>query len=180
MADSAVGAIPEKTTVGHERAANFRHAMGRFPTGVAVVAGCHGGKPYGMAVNSFTSASLDPLLLLFCAARDSGTWLHLRASGRFAVSVLAADQEKVCKLFATKGADRFAATVPWSLNRSGQPVLDDAIAWFDCAIADVMPAGDHEIVLGEVLSVRERASGSPLVFYRGAFAGLPTNVDGKA
>jgi 3-hydroxy-9,10-secoandrosta-1,3,5(10)-triene-9,17-dione monooxygenase reductase component len=125
-----------------------------------------------MAVNSFASVSLDPLLLMFCAARDSNTWRYLRAEGRFAVSVLGADQEEACKTFATRGADRFA-TLPWSLNRSGQPVLDDAIAWFDCAIADTMLAGDHEVVLAHVLNMRERADGrGPLVFHRGAFTSL--------
>src|SRR6266536_816843 len=117
--------------------------MGRFPTGVVVVAALHGGRPYGMSVNSFASVSLDPLMVMFCAARDSGTWPSLRAAGRFAVCVLGADQEEACRLFATKGADRFAAQ-SWSLNASGQPTLDDAIAWFDCVTADVFPGGDHE------------------------------------
>jgi len=127
-----------------------------------------------MSVNSFASVSLDPLLLMFCAGRDSSTWRQLRAEGQFAVSILGAEQEDVCRLFATKGADRFAAP-SWSLNDSGQPVLDEAIAWFDCSICNVFPAGDHEIVLGRVLDFGERAGGAPLVFHRGRFVGLPVN-----
>jgi 3-hydroxy-9,10-secoandrosta-1,3,5(10)-triene-9,17-dione monooxygenase reductase component len=179
MADSSIGNIPMQNAVVRDRAAEFRRVMGRFPTGVVVVAALHHGRPYGMSVNSFASVSLDPLMLMFCAARDSSTWPYLRKAGRFAVSVLGADQEQACRLFATKGVDRFAA-LPWSLNASGQPVLDDAIAWFDCVLADVFPGGDHEIVLGRVLDVRERADGNPLVFHRGTFTGLPVNGAGKA
>jgi 3-hydroxy-9,10-secoandrosta-1,3,5(10)-triene-9,17-dione monooxygenase reductase component len=172
MADSSIGSIPGQRTSGHNRISEFRRVMGRFPTGVVVVAAWHDGKPYGMAVNSFASVSLDPLLLMFCAGRDSSTWPYLRAAGRFAVSVLSADQAEACKVFAARGADRFAA-LPWSLNLSGQPVLDGAIAWFDCVLADVLPAGDHDIVLGRVLNMREGTDEGPLVFHRGAFVRLP-------
>jgi 3-hydroxy-9,10-secoandrosta-1,3,5(10)-triene-9,17-dione monooxygenase reductase component len=153
--------------------------MARFPTGVVIVATSRGNRPYGMTVNSFASVSLDPMLLMFCAANTSTTWPHVRATGRFAVSVLGANQEEVCRVFATRGADRFA-TLPWSLNASGQPILDGAIAWFDCMVARVVAAGDHDIVLGRVFRVSERADGDPLVFHRGAFIGLPANVGRKA
>jgi len=179
MADSSIGNIPLQNRVGRDRAAEFRRVMGRFPTGVVVVAALHQGRPHGMSVNSFASVSLDPLMVMFCAARDSSTWRYMREAGRFAVSVLGSGQEEACRLFATKGADRFAV-LPWSLNASGQPVLDDAIAWFDCVVADVFPGGDHEIVLGRVLAVRERADGNPLVFHRGTFTGLSVNGVGKA
>jgi flavin reductase (DIM6/NTAB) family NADH-FMN oxidoreductase RutF len=176
MANSPIASRPVagNDVVDSDLAADFRRVMGRFPTGVVVVSTLYRGKPYGMSVNSFASASLDPVLLMFCVAHTSGTWSYLRAVGRFAVSVLAADQGEACRVFATKGLDRFAE-LPWSLNRSGQPVLDDAIAWFDCAIADVFPAGDHEIVLGLVLGVSESADGEPLVFHRGRLCGPPGN-----
>jgi 3-hydroxy-9,10-secoandrosta-1,3,5(10)-triene-9,17-dione monooxygenase reductase component len=179
MSESSNGAIPVLRAVRRDRAAEFCRVMGSFPTGVVVVSARYEGNPYGMTVNSFASVSLDPLLLMFCAARDSSTWPRLRAAGRFAVSVLGADQEKVCRLFATKGADRFAS-LPWSLNGSGQPILDNAIAWFDCVIAEVVPAGDHEIVLGSVLNVHERVGGEPLVFHRGALFGLPAKTHRKS
>jgi flavin reductase (DIM6/NTAB) family NADH-FMN oxidoreductase RutF len=165
--------------IERDRAAEFRRVMGRFPTGVVVVAAQHAGQPYGMSVNSFASVSLDPLLLMFCASRDSNTWPYLRAAGRFAVSVLGAHQAEACRVFATRGTDRFA-TLPWSLNPSGQPVLDEAIAWFDCVLAEIIPAGDHEIVVGRVLDLRERGDGEPLVFHRGRFTGLSGNGNGKA
>jgi len=179
VADSSIGNIPTRSPVGPDQAVEFRRVMGRFPTGVVVVATRYHGRPYGMSVNSFASVSLDPLMLMFCAARDSSTWPYLRKAGRFAVSVLGAGQEEACRLFATKGADRFAG-LSWSLNASGQPVLDDAIAWFDCVVADVYPGGDHKLVLGQVLNMREGVDGSPLVFHRGALSGLSVNGFGKA
>jgi 3-hydroxy-9,10-secoandrosta-1,3,5(10)-triene-9,17-dione monooxygenase reductase component len=171
MAESLIGLIPAQVGNGRVRVAEFKRVMSRYPTGVVVVAASYDGKPYGMAVNSFTSVSLDPMLLMFCANRSSSTWPRLRAAGRFAVSVLSAEQESTCRVFATKGADRFA-TLSWSYNRSGQPVLDHAIAWLDCAIDNVMPGGDHDIVLGRVLDVDDRPDGDPLVFHRGAFVSL--------
>jgi len=147
-------------------AAAFRRAMGRYPTGVAVVASMYQGVPYGFTVNSFVSVSLEPLLLSFCASRTSTTWPAIRAAGRFAVSVLAADQDEVCRTFAAKGADRFSAFA-WSLTSLGQPLLDGAVAWFDCEMAEVYPAGDHEIVLGAVREVGEDPTAVPLVFHRG-------------
>ena len=126
-----------------------------------------GNAPLRDHVGSFASVSLDPLLLSFCAGRSSSTWPAIRAAGRFAVSVLAADQAEVCRTFAARGADRFSRFA-WSLTAQGQPLLDDAVAWFDCEITEVFPAGDHEIVLGAVLDVGERAGAAPLVFHRGA------------
>src|SRR5512142_2862805 len=144
----------------------FRRVMSAFPTGVAVVSASYAGRPYGMTVNSFSSVSLDPPLVMFCAGHRSTTWPYLRVARRFAVSVLGAGQEHACRLFATRGADRFAA-VSWSSNRSGQPVLDDAIAWFDCTIEGVVAAGDHDIVVGRVGEARDRSGGTPLLFHRG-------------
>ncbi len=179
MADSSIGRIATQDTDGGVDVTAFRRIMGHFPTGVVVVATRYHGRPCGMSVNSFASASLDPVLLVFCAARDSGTWPRVRAAGRFAVSVLGADQAETCLRFARRGVDRFAGA-RWSTNGSGQPILDDAIAWFDCVIADVFPAGDHEIVLGRVLDMRERTDGRPLVFHRGILTSLVRNSSENA
>lgn len=157
---------------GAPDADEFRRVMGRYPTGAVVVATMLAGRPYGMAVNSFTSVSLDPMLVLFCVHRSSRTWGALQASGRFAVSVLAADQAPVCRVFATPGADRFAS-LPWATNDSGQPVLGGAVAWLDCVITAVVDGGDHEVVFGAVRSAHDRPDGGPLVCHRGEFTGLP-------
>lgn len=146
----------------------FRQVLGCYATGVVVVAALVDGVPQGLAVNSFTSVSMDPPLVAFCAARTSSTWPALRRSAGFAVSVLSQDQEQACRVFARKGADRFAE-VRWTVSPGGHPVLDGALAWLDLRAGDIHQAGDHELVIGEVTGLAVVAEGKPLVFFRSAF-----------
>src|SRR5436190_20338681 len=89
-------------------AASFRTVLGHFATGVAIVTAMDDNEPVGMACNSFTSVSLDPALVLFCAAKSSTTWPRIQAAGKWAANILEEDGEEVCRLFAQKGVDRFA------------------------------------------------------------------------
>src|SRR5215831_4191536 len=98
----------------------LRRVLGQFATGVAVVAAVYDGLPYGMAVNSFTSVSLRPPLVSFCASHTSTTWPYLRDAGQFAVSVLAEGQEDVGSAFGTAGAARFTE-FPWIRSAQGHP-----------------------------------------------------------
>ena len=121
-----------------------------------------------MACNSFTSVSLDPPLVLFCAAKSSTTWPRIQAAGKWAANILGEDDEEVCRLFAQKGADRFAAhDVP--AGRSGAPILDRALAFVDCVTDAEHDAGDHVIVVGRVLELGYQSEGKPLLFYRGGY-----------
>lgn len=149
-------------------AALFRQVLGCYATGVVVVAALVDGVPQGLAVNSFTSVSMDPPLVAFCAARTSSTWPALRRSAAFAVSVLSQEQEQACRVFARKGADRFAQ-VRWTVSPGGHPVLDGALAWLDLRAGDIHQAGDHELVIGEVTGLAAAGGGKPLVFFRSAF-----------
>ncbi|HXV94300.1 MAG TPA: flavin reductase family protein [Pseudonocardia sp.] len=157
----------------------FRRVLGLLPTGVVVVTGIVDGAPCGMALNSFTSVSLDPPLVSFCVARTSGTWPRLRRAQRVAVSVLSAGHEEVCRRFATPGADRFAGLVTHPAP-GGAPVLAGAVAWLDGRPSAVHPAGDHDLVLVEVLALgrgdrpgQEAADPpGPLVFHAGRYLGL--------
>ncbi len=148
----------------------FRQALGSFPTGVVVVAAVVDGSPVGLAVNSFSSVSLDPPLVSFCADHRSSTWPVLRKADGFTVTILALEQEDECKTFAAKGADRFAS-IEWTTGPSGHPRLTGGLAWLDCETHEIVPAGDHEIVLGRVVALEQR-DGDPLVFHRGRFASL--------
>ena len=105
-------------------AARYRKVLGHFATGVTVITAMDGDEPTGMAANSFTSVSIEPPLVLFCAAKSSSTWPRIRAAGHFCVNILADDQEEICRLFATKGAERFKG-VGWRTGDSGAPVLHD-------------------------------------------------------
>jgi 3-hydroxy-9,10-secoandrosta-1,3,5(10)-triene-9,17-dione monooxygenase reductase component len=158
----------------------FRRVLGCYATGVVVVAALVDGVPQGLAVNSFTSVSINPPLVAFCAARTSSTWPVLRRSGSFAVSVLGQHQEQACRTFARKGADRFAQ-VRWTVSPGGHPMLEGALAWLDLRAGDIHPAGDHELVIGEVTGLGAAATGGrPLVFFRSAFVEVSQAEAGEA
>ena len=146
---------------------DYRRVLGHLPTGATVVA-AHGlAGPVGMAANSVTSVSLDPPLILLCPSKASETWPAVRASGRFCVSILAAEHDALCRAFAAKGADRFAG-IGWHA-RAGGPALDDALAWIDCSLREEHDAGDHLIAVADVLAIEAREGAAPLVFFRGRY-----------
>jgi len=148
--------------------AAFRTVLGHYATGIAIVTALDGDEPVGIACNSFTSVSLEPPLVLFCAAKSSSTWPRLRASGRWAANVLDGDGESISRLFAQPGADRFGS-LEWSRGRTGSPILRDALAFVDCETVAEHDAGDHVIVVGQVVELGCRSAGTPLLFYRGGY-----------
>lgn len=147
---------------------NFRATLGFFATGVAIVTAVDRDQPVGVACNSFASVSLEPPLVLFCAAKSSGTWPRIRAAGTWAANFVRDDGEGVTRLFAAKGTERFTS-IGWRPGRTGAPILDDALAYVDCETFAEHDAGDHVIVVGRVLEVGHANSGSPLLFYRGGY-----------
>lgn len=151
--------------------AHYRQVLGHFPTGVTVVAGVSDGKPVGLAIGSFFSVSIDPPLVGFCVGKTSNSWKAIEPTGSFCVNVLGADQEEVCRVFASKGDDKFA-TIGWSETESGSPVINDVLAWIDCDIDEVHDGGDHQIVVGRVRGMDVGHEGDPLVFFRGGYANL--------
>jgi flavin reductase (DIM6/NTAB) family NADH-FMN oxidoreductase RutF len=142
--------------------------LGRFATGVTVVTGLAGAEPVGLAVNSFTSVSLEPPLVAFCVAKRSRTWPSLRTAGTFCVNILAEDQEALSRAFAARPPDRFLG-VGWQPGRAGAPVLAGVLAWIECTIDAEHAAGDHVIVVGRVQDLDVGHEGRPLVFYRGGY-----------
>lgn len=128
----------------------LRDAFGAFLTGVTVVTTVDdAGAPIGFTANSFTSVSLDPPLLLVCLAKTSRNYATLTAARGFGVNILSEDQKDVSNTFARPVEDRFAA-VDWRPGPHGSPVFADVAAWFDCATHDVVDAGDHVILIGQV------------------------------
>ena len=169
-------AAPTAATTASISAAQFRHVLGHFATGVTVVTTTGPSGPAGLAVNSFTSVSLDPPLVAFCVSRESSTWRHIRVSGSFCVNILAEEQEDVCRLFATKGADRFRG-IDWHAAPSGAPVIGAALAWIDCAVEAEHEAGDHLIVVARVQELAVAYDGRPLLFYRGRYVRILASTD---
>src|SRR3954468_20304627 len=147
----------------------FRQVLGRYPTGVAVITAIGpDDKPVGLAVGTFTSISLDPPLVGFLPAPSSTSWPKIREAGVFCVNILAHEQEPICRVFASKAPDKFAS-VPWRPAASGAPILDGVVAWIDCDLDAVHPAGDHDIVVGRVRDMQPLEHNLPLVFFEGGY-----------
>ena len=147
---------------------HFRRVLGHYPTGVCVVTGLESGEPVGMTVGSFTSLSLDPPLVAFMPMRDSTTFNRIANTRRFCVNVLAADQEPVCRHFASRAGDKFGG-MSWRESPLGSPVLDDVLAWIDCELVTTHEAGDHTIVIGEVKHLDVSRTVAPLMFFQGGY-----------
>ena len=148
--------------------AKFRQTLGHFPTGVTVMTAMHEGQPVGMAVGSFTSLSLDPPQVLFCAGKASSSWPKIQAHGAFCVNILADDQENVSRIFASKAEDKFGE-IGWKHTGNDNPLIDGVLAYIDCTIENVIESGDHHIVIGAVSELDVLHEGSPLIFFRGGY-----------
>ena len=157
-------------------AGTFRRAAGRFPTGIVVVATSLDGTDHAMTVNAFTSVSLDPVLVLFCAEKIARFHDAVLAAGTWSVSVLGEDSEKMARWLATRGRPLegqldLAPHHPGPLT--GAPILDAALASMECRTTAVHDGGDHSIVVGEVLGVSDSgASAGPLVYHGGRYRRL--------
>lgn len=151
----------------------FRRCVGEFATGVTVVCAEWEGEPAGMTLNSFSSVSLDPLLVLVSLGHGSRTLSAIQRSERLSVSVLGRDQQAVAIAFAARG-DPFPRVLAGH-DHGGFLVVDGAVATMGCAVADVTRAGDHDLVIGRVETITH-GGGEPLIFHRGNFGGLVTDA----
>jgi flavin reductase (DIM6/NTAB) family NADH-FMN oxidoreductase RutF len=146
--------MADKPTTGEYRSGHdprtLRDALGCFATGVTVVTCLHDGAPAGLTVNSFTSVSLDPPLLLVCLAKMAASAAPLVAASHFAVNVLQTGQQPASIRFSTREEDRFGTT-PWSCGEAGAPILEDSLGVFECERHAVHDGGDHHILLGQVV-----------------------------
>src|ERR1700741_5656907 len=128
----------------------YREVLGQYPTGVAVVTAIDADQaPVGLAVGTFTSVSLEPPLVGFLPARTSRSWPHIEAAGRFCINILGADQEDVCRIFASKETDKFR-DLRWRAAGSGSPIIEGSVAWIDCDLESAHDARDHVMVVGRV------------------------------
>lgn len=155
----------------------FRHCVGSFPTGVCVVTAEHDGQPAGMTLNSFTSVSLDPLLVLVSLGHGARTLDAVRRSGEFAVSMLHRGQRAVAVDFAERGIPFPAGHV--RRTGDGHLVVRHALAELLCRVHEIVPAGDHDLVVGEVVAFSSE-SGEPLVFHAGRFGGVAADATAPA
>ncbi len=149
----------------------FRHALGLFPTGVAVVTTTGPVSQVGITVNSFVSVSLDPPLVLWCIDKNSERYDAFTKADYYTVSILGTTQEAISIQLARGGAHQLAG-VPLIPTESGPPALANALAVFECEIHAVHDGGDHAILVGRVLRFSASDAGAPLVFFRGKYGAL--------
>ena len=142
----------------------FRKTCGRFATGIAIatVSGADQ-TPYGLTVNSFTSVSAVPPLVLICVDYRSTVLTHFRASSWYCVNVLAEDQRELSVRFSQRIPDRFEG-LGWRVGASGAPVLDGCLASMECSVVQTVEAGDHAILIAEVIYGQCR-EGAPLLYF---------------
>jgi 3-hydroxy-9,10-secoandrosta-1,3,5(10)-triene-9,17-dione monooxygenase reductase component len=146
----------------------LRKVAGRFATGVTVVTAVHNGKPCGITVNSFTSVSLEPPLVLIAVAKKARAYACLEATGRFAVNVLSDAQEGIARLFASLAEDKFAG-LRYRSSPGGQPLLAGIHAWLDCEITERHPGGRTHTVFTARVTAIGAGRGRPLLFHRRAY-----------
>jgi flavin reductase (DIM6/NTAB) family NADH-FMN oxidoreductase RutF len=155
-------------------AAELRHAMGHFATGVTVITSVGAdGRPVGTTANAVSSLSLDPPLVLVCFDQASQTLEAIRAHGAFAINVLAASQQELSANFACRGPAADWDGVRHRPGLTGSPRLDGVVATLECTVEHRLPGGDHEIVVGRVCDVETADDKAPpLLFWRGRYASL--------
>jgi flavin reductase (DIM6/NTAB) family NADH-FMN oxidoreductase RutF len=152
-------------------AASFRRALRQFGSGVTVVTTRDAaGDPIGLTVSAFCSVSLHPPLVLVCIAHHSETNQAMKHSGRFAVNVLAEDQEEVSRRFALPGRDKVVGFA-FQEGRLGLPLVPDVLAQIECRVRSFHDEGDHAVWVGEVRAVASRP-GRPLLYHAGTYQRL--------
>ncbi len=158
-----------------EERTRLRGLMGRFATGVTVVAARHGPLLAGMTANAIATISIDPPLMMASIARKAETHGAIIGSHAFAVSVLADDQRALAECFArpttARKLTRFCDAA-WHEAETGSPILEGALAYFDCRLTEHHDGGDHAIFLGEIVSASYREDAEPLIWYASGYRAL--------
>ena len=147
----------------------FRAALGTFATGVTVITACdESGARVGLTANSFNSVSMSPPLVLWSLSRNASTMPTFSRGQHYAINVLASDQQHIAERFARKDIDRFeGVTLRW--GQRGVPVIDGAMAVFECFNRSQYAEGDHIIFVGEVEHCQRRDDAQPLIYHGGRF-----------
>lgn len=161
-------------------AARFRRAVARYATGIALVTTVTDGLDHAMTANSFTSVSLDPMLALVCVQKESQFHEAVLASGRWAVSFLAQDDAEAARWFATRGRPLSGQFARYSFHRGtdGCLLFDDELAGLELRTVQVVPAGDHDVLIGRVIAIHDPETGAdpvgrgPVVFFSSQFRRL--------
>lgn len=151
---------------------SLRDLMGRFATGVSVVAARQGPLLAGMTANAIASISVDPPIMMASISRRAETHGAIIGSHAFAISVLSRDQRAVADCFAQPTtADKLKrfCDAEWHEAETGSPILEGALAYFDCRLTARHDGGDHTVFLGEIVAAGFREDAEPLLWYASAY-----------
>ncbi|MDQ0087680.1 flavin reductase (DIM6/NTAB) family NADH-FMN oxidoreductase RutF [Paenibacillus anaericanus] len=155
-----------------ENVQSFKQVMGNYPTGVTVVTTVdEHGVPLGLTVNSFASVSLDPLLILWSIDKRVSTYPTFIKTDKFAVHVLSGDQGDICSLFASKDVDRFK-NCEWNFSEYNLPIITGATGVMQCKTFKTIEAGDHTILIGEIVDI-QADNKEPLLYHKRKFGSIP-------
>ncbi len=150
----------------------FRDALGQFATGICIVSADHeNGQRLGVTINSFTSVSLEPPLVLWSLQNDGDCTKLLAKVRHYSISVLAADQQALSHRYAQRG-DHMLAPEHYRIGKTGVPIIRGALANFECRVWQKYPGGDHELWVGEVMAMECSNHTDPLLFYSGSYRHL--------
>lgn len=142
----------------------FKHVMGNYPTGVTVVTTLDSDTPIGLTVNSFASVSIEPLLILWSIDKKSRSLDSFISSETFAVNILSDHQKELCYLFAGSDKEERFTEANWQLSENNLPILNEAFGLLECKKHRQIEAGDHYILIGEVMNVKKNDT-KPLMYY---------------
>lgn len=144
----------------------LRKTLGKYSTGVTVVTSIDSnGNPIGMTVNSFTSVSLEPALVLWCIDKKQPSYNSFMNAEGYAVNILSKAQNDLCYRFASQIDDKFE-NINWKRSENGFPIIENCLAWFDCKKWNYYSGGDHQILVGEVTSF-DSTELEPLIYWNG-------------
>jgi flavin reductase (DIM6/NTAB) family NADH-FMN oxidoreductase RutF len=148
-----------------------RRILGKFATGVTVASTKVGDETWGMTANAVTSLSLDPPLVILCIQKEGQSRSKFEEGGCFALNILSADQQDISDRFAFKGPKDFSGLNSITAE-TGAPILKESLGWVDCKLKEILPGGDHDIFVGEIVAGAAPEEGSPLLYYGGNYAKL--------
>lgn len=150
----------------------FKKALGNYPTGVTVITTLdENNKPVGLTANSFASVSIEPLLILWSLDKNSSLYDPFIQTSKFAINILAEDQESLCSLFASKVPDRFSQC-DWEKSDRQLPIFPGALSQLECEVYNKIDAGDHIIFIGEVIHISNEDK-NPLLYHKRNFGAIP-------
>nr|WP_243665895.1 flavin reductase family protein [Vulcanisaeta sp. JCM 16159] len=154
----------------------FKAIMRNYPTGVAIVTTVYDNEYYGLTVNSFTSLSLDPPLVLIAIDKKLTSHEAINKSNVYAVNILPDDMKDLAIRFATAPREERFRGLKIKTAKTGSPIIEGAIAYLDCKVAAKYPGGDHTIFIGEVIDAQVMNNKLPLIYYNRGYYSIKQTI----